>query len=92
MGDCLFQEYTKPVLKDEANSDHHQLVQQILAMCLDVGLRCMSPFMPYLTEELYQRLPARHDVLSICVAPYPQPDQVSPLSDRGTIPATACQT
>lgn len=28
----------------------------ILSHCLDVSLRCLAPFMPFLSEELYQRL------------------------------------
>lgn len=42
-----------------------------LYRALDVGLRLLSVFMPFITEELYQRLP---DVLypSICIAKYPR--------------------
>lgn len=41
---------------------------------MDTGLRLLSPFMPFITEELYQRLP-HSDITrypSICVAPYPE--------------------
>ena len=42
--------------------------------CLDNGLRLLSPFMPFLTEELFQRLPHRTPDVppSICVSPYPE--------------------
>ncbi|XP_015690635.1 valine--tRNA ligase, mitochondrial 1-like [Oryza brachyantha] len=45
-----------------------------LWVCLDTGLRLLHPFMPYLTEELWQRLPqpkysCRRD--SIMIAEYP---------------------
>ncbi|CAN6309542.1 unnamed protein product, partial [Urochloa humidicola] len=45
-----------------------------LWVCLDTGLRLLHPFMPYITEELWQRLPqpkdsCRHD--SIMVSEYP---------------------
>ena len=30
---------------------------ETLRLCADVFLRLLSPFMPYLTEELFQRLP-----------------------------------
>ena len=42
--------------------------------CLDNALRLLSPFMPYLTEELWQRLPRRpaEAAPSICVAAYPE--------------------
>lgn len=45
-----------------------------LLLCVDNGLRLLSPFMPFLTEELYQRLPhfkSEKRPLSICVASYP---------------------
>ena len=42
--------------------------------CLENGLILLSPFMPFVTEELYQRLPRRRDESppSICVTPYPE--------------------
>lgn len=46
-----------------------------LYTCLDAFLRMMHPFMPFITEELWQRLPrkaAEQDIPSIMVAPYPQ--------------------
>uniref|UniRef100_A0A1B6LT09 valine--tRNA ligase n=1 Tax=Graphocephala atropunctata TaxID=36148 RepID=A0A1B6LT09_9HEMI len=42
---------------------------------LDCGLRLLSPFMPFITEELYQRLPHPPSVpraVSIAVAPFPE--------------------
>ncbi|XP_036902718.1 valine--tRNA ligase, mitochondrial isoform X3 [Sturnira hondurensis] len=47
---------------------------QVLFSCADIGLRLLAPFMPFLAEELWQRLPARPGHLpapSISVAPYP---------------------
>jgi valyl-tRNA synthetase len=52
--------------------------REVLYTCLDVGLRLISPFMPFISEELYQRLPRRRpltDAPSICVTPYPLPSQ-----------------
>lgn len=42
--------------------------------CLENGLILLSPFMPFVTEELYQRLPRRNDNAppSVCVTPYPE--------------------
>uniref|UniRef100_A0A8C0GQN2 valine--tRNA ligase n=1 Tax=Chelonoidis abingdonii TaxID=106734 RepID=A0A8C0GQN2_CHEAB len=50
-----------------------------LYTCLDTGLRLLSPFMPFVSEELFQRLPRRtpHAPPSICVTPYPSPEQVT---------------
>jgi len=39
---------------------------------MDFGLRLIHPFMPFLSEELYQRLPRRiNDSPSIMISPYP---------------------
>ena len=42
--------------------------------CLDNALRLLSPFMPFLMEELFQRLPRRTSNAppSISVSPYPE--------------------
>lgn len=52
--------------------------RNILYTCLDTGLKLISPFMPFLSEELYQRLPRRSadDAASICIAAYPEPSKV----------------
>lgn len=49
-----------------------------LYTCLDVALRLISPFMPFISEELFQRLPRRSngEAPSICVTPYPDADEV----------------
>ena len=59
----------------------------VLAQCLDVSLRCLAPFMPFLAEELYQRLHAQLETRgvrnlqrwpSVTVAQFPCPRQVRP--------------
>jgi valyl-tRNA synthetase len=45
-----------------------------LAWGLDVILRLLHPFMPFITEEIWQMLPMPREELSICVAPFPKPD------------------
>jgi len=45
-----------------------------LWVCLDTGLRLLHPFMPYITEELWQRLPQPKDSWkqdSIMISEYP---------------------
>ncbi len=56
-----------------------RLARTTLAVCLDVGFRLLHPMMPFVTEELWQRLPGRGlpsaagkaDSPSIMIAPYP---------------------
>ncbi|CAN0465816.1 unnamed protein product, partial [Laminaria digitata] len=35
------------------------IAQSCLYLCLDYGLKLIHPIMPYVTEELWQRLPGR---------------------------------
>jgi valyl-tRNA synthetase len=45
--------------------------QHALVTTLEATLRLLHPFMPFITEELWQRLPHTGD--SIMIAPYPRP-------------------
>ncbi len=69
-------------LGPDSTPGRRDVVRSVLHTCVDNGLRCLSPFMPFLTEELYQRVPgAISDVCSsVCEAEYPDPSQVDPLS------------
>eukprot|EP00118_Oscarella_pearsei_P025855 m.308914 g.308914 ORF g.308914 m.308914 type:complete len:1085 (+) comp45062_c0_seq1:2-3256(+) len=68
----VYLECLKPVLKD---SDKEALTTSldVLYTCLDTALRLFHPFMPFVTEELYQRLPRRlpDSCPSLCVTSYP---------------------
>merc|ERR1712176_1519822 len=60
-----------PVESDAEKADK-KVARDTLYTCLDVGLRLLHPFIPFVTEELYHRLPsnpAKYE--SICIAPYP---------------------
>ena len=53
-----------------------QATRDTLWVCLEAGLRLLHPFMPFVTEELWQRLPRRpgqQQAASIMVADYPAP-------------------
>ncbi|CAH1371750.1 unnamed protein product [Tenebrio molitor] len=71
----VYLEYLKPVFTSEDETTK-RTAQATLYRALEVGLRLLSPFMPFITEELYQRLPrpeeVRNNISSICVAPYPE--------------------
>ncbi|CAN0320228.1 unnamed protein product, partial [Hapterophycus canaliculatus] len=56
------------------------IAQSCLYLCLDYGLKLIHPVMPFVTEELWQRLPGRgsmgpDEAKSIMVAPYPLADE-----------------
>ncbi len=65
-------ELSKPVLLGDADRPR---VAEVLLTVLEASLRLLHPVMPFLTEELWQRLPGRQRVhpLSIALAPYPEP-------------------
>ncbi|XP_013380246.1 valine--tRNA ligase [Lingula anatina] len=69
-------EYLKPILYGE-DKDAIAVSRNALFTCLNVGLRLISPFMPFLSEELFQRLPRRTDnePPSICVTSYPEVEE-----------------
>ncbi len=46
----------------------------VLVFCLERILRLMHPFMPFITEEIWQKLPVPRTADSIMISPYPEPD------------------
>src|SRR5205807_2901391 len=77
-------ELSKSMVTAEADSDERRIARALLITILEQSLRLLHPFMPYLTEELWQRLPVNHSDLlhpsyagaepSIMLAAYPQGD------------------
>ncbi|XP_039752970.1 valine--tRNA ligase isoform X2 [Pararge aegeria] len=67
----VYLEYLKPVFA-QGSEDQKSAARRTLYTTLEYGLKLLSPFMPFITEELYQRLP-RQDTScpSICIAEYP---------------------
>jgi len=72
----IYIEAMKPMTDELAVVETRKSAQQTLYMCLDYGLRLLHPFMPFVTEELWQRLPRRPNDLtpSIMVSSYPVTD------------------
>ncbi|KAI8051238.1 hypothetical protein BDF22DRAFT_692694 [Syncephalis plumigaleata] len=74
----VFVEAIKPIVdnQSEENAAKRYSAQNTLYTCLEAGLKLLHPFMPYLTEELYQHLPRRPNdtIPSIMLASYPQPN------------------
>ena len=69
----VYLEAMKPVMKSD-NANGKAAALNTLYICLDAALRMLSPTMPYITEELFQRLPHIQGTApeSICVAPFPR--------------------
>nr|CDP94338.1 BMA-VARS-2, isoform b [Brugia malayi] len=74
----IYIEGCKPVLAGSGNPNGAEIVRKVLFECVETGLRLLSPFMPFITEELWQRLPSRisrEESESICVVAYPEAKQ-----------------
>jgi len=56
---------------DEAAKD---ATRAVLVFCLDRILRLLHPFMPFITEEIWQKLPMARPTESISIAAYPVAD------------------
>jgi valyl-tRNA synthetase len=62
-------ELAKPTLREAGPAA--AMTKRVLFTALDQALRLLHPFMPYLTEELWTRLPVARDVASITIAAWP---------------------
>ena len=58
----VYLEYLKPVFAS-GTPDAIATAKIVLWTCLDQGLKLISPFMPFISEELYQRLPKQLTVI-----------------------------
>jgi valyl-tRNA synthetase len=65
-------ELIKPQLYAKDDPDAQRRCQSVLVKVLSAILRLLHPFVPFITEEIWQKLPGAQD--SVMVAPYPQPD------------------
>lgn len=63
----------KPMTDEQASAEVRKSAQNTLYTCLDMGLKLLHPFMPFVTEELWQRLPRRprDPTQSIMIASFP---------------------
>ncbi|KAK3850352.1 hypothetical protein Pcinc_042939 [Petrolisthes cinctipes] len=87
----VYLESIKPVLKSGSKPAQISAIQTLLTS-VDAGLKVLAPFMPFLTEELYQRLPTQKiNVLqnkdsqspeSIMECDYPDPNEWSVWKDQ----------
>ena len=72
----VFIENSKFIIS-EGSADEQESAKQTLYTALETALRMIHPFMPFLSEELWQRLPRRPEdkTPSICVARFPTYDK-----------------
>jgi valyl-tRNA synthetase len=68
-----FLELVKPVLYGKDEPQERPVTQYVLLRVLDGALRLLHPFMPFITEEIWQRLP--HEGKSIMIADFPHYDE-----------------
>lgn len=75
----VYLELAKPIVKNdkEENKDSKWAAQATLWVTMEAGLRILHPMMPFVTEELWQRLPGRgtlgkSETRSIMLASYPE--------------------
>jgi valyl-tRNA synthetase len=66
-------ELVKPRLRGE-NLASKRTAQQVLAIVLETILKLLHPWMPHITEEIWQLLTQANQTTSISVQPYPTPD------------------
>ena len=64
-------ELIKPTLYG-ADESAKAATRRTLVTVLDQTMRLLHPFMPFVTEEIWQALPMRRPTASIMIAPYPQ--------------------
>lgn len=69
----VYLEVCKPVFEGQ-DIEAKEAAQDVLYICLVEGLKLLHPFMPFVTEELYQRLPRRPQdaTESIMMSKFPQ--------------------
>ncbi|MFZ5877643.1 MAG: valine--tRNA ligase [Nitrospirota bacterium] len=68
-------ELAKPRLGPDAAEHEAAATRATMVSTLETILRLMHPFMPFITEEIWQKIP--HEGATIALAPYPKPNPIS---------------
>ena len=75
-------EMSKASLASE-NEKVRKAAQSTLLVTLNTIVRLLHPFMPFVTEEIYQKMP--HEKESICLESWPEPIRDLPKSDLASM-------
>jgi len=74
--DCfcdIYIENSKLVLCDGVSEERQKVTKAILFKVIETGMRLLHPMMPFLTEELYQKLSTfENKAKSVSIAPFPE--------------------
>jgi len=68
-------ELIKPYLYQDHDRKTRELSQEMLLEVLDATMRLLHPFMPFITEEIWQKLPLDRSNGSVMKAGFPKPDE-----------------
>ena len=72
-------EVTKPILRDNAQTEEAEETRLVMAHVLETSMRLLHPMMPYITEELWQRMPRPASrKKSVAFGPFPTAADGSP--------------
>lgn len=84
----LLTQQDQEVVVTERGGDARQAAIAVLYHCVSVCLALLAPFMPFITEELWQRLqpfaPEAAAQTSLCLQPYPRAAQLVGWSEVST--------
>ncbi|HYX82934.1 MAG TPA: valine--tRNA ligase [Gemmatimonadales bacterium] len=71
-------------VKPRITGDHAQTPQAVLAYCFDLALRLLHPVVPFITEELWQKMPGRRteELLTSARWPVARPELEDPRADQ----------
>jgi valyl-tRNA synthetase len=68
-------EFTKPILAEGSAAPEKKATQLVMAQVLNRIVRLMHPFAPFITEEIYQKLPIHGEALIVDVYPTVKTDK-----------------
>lgn len=82
----VYIENSKSIIQD-GTAEQKSSAQQTLYTCIDGALRLIHPFMPFITEEMWQRLPRRASDNSKSIVKAQYPEYISELDDAKSLEA-----